>query len=75
MLTNNKAVHKGAFCQFLFQCIYYCHSSKSTRKETGKMNLYAVYDKSWVILKTVVLPKFYRKEFSAGSGGTAVLFA
>ena len=24
-----RAVHRGAFCQFPFQWIYYCHSSKS----------------------------------------------
>ena len=29
------AVHRGAFCQW----IYYCHSSKSTWKETGKTHL------------------------------------
>ena len=32
----------GAFCQFLFRLIYYCHSSKSTGKETGKTHLCAV---------------------------------
>ena len=30
-------VHRDAFCQFPFRWIYYCHSSKSTGKETGKM--------------------------------------
>ena len=30
--SNNKAVHRGVFCQFLFRWIYYCHSSKSTGK-------------------------------------------
>ena len=35
-------VHRGAFCQFLFRWIYYCHSSKSTGKETGKTHLGAV---------------------------------
>ena len=30
-------MHRGAFCQFPFRWIYYCHSSKFTRKETGKM--------------------------------------
>ena len=30
------ALHRGAFCQFLFRWIDYCHSSKTTRKETGK---------------------------------------
>ena len=31
-------VHRDAFCQFPFRWIYYCHSSKSTGKETGKMH-------------------------------------
>ena len=39
-------VHRGALFQFLFRWIYYCHSSKSTRKETGKMQLCAVLDHS-----------------------------
>ena len=30
------------FCQFLFRWIYYCHSSKSTGKETGKTHLCAL---------------------------------
>ena len=33
------AVHRGAFFQFLFWWIHYCHSSKSTGKETGKTHL------------------------------------
>ena len=36
------SVHRGAFCQFPFRLIYYCHSSKSTGKETGKTHLCAV---------------------------------
>ena len=36
------AVHRDAFCQFLFQWIYYCYNSKSTGKETGKTHLCAV---------------------------------
>ena len=36
------AVHRGAFCQFPFRWIYYCHSSKSTGKETGKKHICAV---------------------------------
>ena len=35
-------VHRDAFCKFPFRWIYYCHSSKSTGKETGKMHLCAV---------------------------------
>ena len=27
--------HRGALCKFPFRWIYYCHSSKSTGKETG----------------------------------------
>ena len=29
-------LHRGAFCQFLFRWIYYCHSSKFTGKKTGR---------------------------------------
>ena len=36
------SVHRDAFCQFPFRWIYYCHSSKSTGKETGKMHLCAL---------------------------------
>ena len=35
-------VHRGAFCQLPFQWIYYCHSSKSTGKPTGKTHLCAL---------------------------------
>ena len=35
-------MHRGAFCQFLFRWIYYCHNSKSTGKETDKTHLCAV---------------------------------
>jgi hypothetical protein len=38
----NQAVHRGAFFQFTFRWIYYCYSSKSTGKETGRTNLFAV---------------------------------
>ena len=31
--------HRGAFCQFPFRWIYYCHNSKSTGEETGKTHL------------------------------------
>ena len=31
--------HRVAFCQFPFWWIYYCYSSKSTGKETGKTHL------------------------------------
>ena len=37
--TNNKppttALYGGAFCQFPFRWIYYCHSYKSIGKKTG----------------------------------------
>ena len=33
------AVHRDAFCQSLFHWIYYCHSSKTTGKETVKTHL------------------------------------
>ena len=35
-------VHRGKFCRFSFRWIYYCHSSKSTGKESGKTHLCAV---------------------------------
>ena len=35
-------LHRGAFCQFLFRWIYYCHSNKSTGKVTGKTHLCAL---------------------------------
>ena len=40
--SKDKAVHRGAFCQFSFRWIHYYDSNKSTRKETGKTHLYAV---------------------------------
>ena len=39
---QHSAVHRDAFCQFPFRWIYYCHSSKPTGKETGKMHLCAL---------------------------------
>jgi hypothetical protein len=39
-------VHRGTFCQFLFRWIYYCHSYKSTGKETSKTHLYEVIQNS-----------------------------
>ena len=44
-----KTVHRGAFFQFLFRWIHYCHSSKSTGKETGKTHLCAP---PWVLSMT-----------------------
>jgi hypothetical protein len=35
-------LHRGAFKQFSFRWIYYCNSSKSTGKETGKTHLCAL---------------------------------
>ena len=37
-------LHRGAFCQFPFRWIYYCHSSKFTGKETGKTHLCALVE-------------------------------
>ena len=42
MTILSRPLHRGVFCQFLFQWICYCHSSKSTVKENGKMHLCAV---------------------------------
>ena len=44
------ALHRGAFCQFPFQWIYYCHSSKSTWKETGKTHLCALWRNVYIAL-------------------------
>ena len=38
----DQGLHRGAFCQFTFRWIYYCHNSKSTGKKTGKRHLCAV---------------------------------
>ena len=35
-------MHRGVICQLLFWWIYYCHSSKSTTKKTGKTHLCAM---------------------------------
>ena len=34
-----RTFHRGAFCKFPFQWIYYYGSNKSTGKETGKMHI------------------------------------
>ena len=36
--------NRGPFCHFPYQWIYYCHSSKSTGKETGKTHLCALFN-------------------------------
>ena len=46
--TTGNAVHRGAFCQFTLQWIYYCHSSISTGKETDKTHLCAAVDQVWI---------------------------
>ena len=38
-LKSHSTAHRGAFCQFPFRWIYYCHISKSTGKEIGKTHL------------------------------------
>ena len=45
-------VHRGAFCQFPFQWIYYYGSNKSTGKETGKMHLCAVQWLGWNFIES-----------------------
>ena len=37
-----RTLHRGAFCQFPLQWIYYYGSNKSNGKETGKMHLCAL---------------------------------
>ena len=43
MWALNKPLHGGAFWQFPFWWIYYCHISKSTGKETDKTHLCALF--------------------------------
>ena len=46
LLKNNfNPLHRGAFGKFPFQWIYYYGSNKSTRKETGKTPLCAMWHK------------------------------
>ena len=49
-IQRHHIMHRGAICQFLFRWIYYCHSSKSTGKKTGKTHLCALvrWDK-WIV--------------------------
>ena len=39
---NLPPMHRGAYFQFIFRWIHYCHSTKSTWKETGKRHLCAL---------------------------------
>ena len=50
---GQETVHRGAFCHFSFQWIYYCHSSKSIGKETGKKHLCALTT-SWYLHKIII---------------------
>ena len=36
------SMHRSAICEVLFRWIYYCHSSESTGKKTGKTHLCAL---------------------------------
>ena len=42
VFTKSLPLQRGVLVQFPFWWIYYCHSSKSTGKETGKMLLCAL---------------------------------
>ena len=57
--TLATALHKGVFSQFPFRWIYYCHSSKSTKKETGK-----TYSKKWVQFLQIKCFKIYKDLWS-----------
>ena len=48
---NVCTLHRGAFYKFPFRWIYYCHSSKSTGKETGKTHLCALHCLNFSALK------------------------
>ena len=54
-------VNRGTFCQFLFWWIYYCHSSKSAGKETGKTHLCVVCDQILVSVLETETQLFYPK--------------
>ena len=64
------ALHRGAFCKFLFRWIYYYGSNKSTGNETGKTHLCALVrgkGGSWpaelVIFLSYNKQSFCRKHF------------
>ena len=46
--SKPEPMHRGAFCQFPFQWIYYYHRSKSTENKTGKTHLCAMV-KNWIV--------------------------
>ena len=52
-------MHRSAFCQFLFCCIYYYGSNKSTGKETGKMHLCGMFY-FMLMLPSKVMPYLHR---------------
>ena len=54
-------IHRGAFCQFPFRWIYYCHSIKSSGKETGKIHLCAMLQKSIKMQRKPMSPTFVWK--------------
>ena len=64
-------VHRSAFCQFPFWWIYYCHSSKSTGKETGKTHVCATVTDLAI---TCVTPLFRRPQGSQGCLESTVRF-
>ena len=45
LFSVDATLHRSAFCEFPFQWIYYCHSSKSTEKEIGKTHLCVLFGK------------------------------
>ena len=46
---------RGAFCQFPFRRIYYCHSSKFIGKETGKMHLCALRAYYYIFFQACII--------------------
>ena len=60
-LQRCSALHRGAFCQFLFRFIHYCH--KSTGKEIGKTHICALVISEGLVQ---LLPRLY-----SGSSFTA----
>ena len=52
---KNTPLHRDAFCKFPFCWIYYCHSSKSTGKETGKTHLCALSCQASIVVQAILV--------------------
>ena len=64
LVSSRCTLHRGAFCQFLFQWIYYYGSNKSNGKETGKTHLCEVwcgYQHHWIFSEMHKQAKIFRQ--------------